>query len=103
MKKSKNITLLFVSGLLTLSAHAQAPRAGEKPRLFVRSDTTQRYHRTNASTGAGGFFVFRAYGAMQNGRYVRQGYSNPARPFSTPSTPATVSRGGFGRSATVSS
>jgi uncharacterized protein YgiB involved in biofilm formation len=104
MKKSKTITLLFVTSLLTVSANAQTPAEGpQKQRLFVRSDTTQKYTHAH-TTGIGtGFFVFRAFGAMRNGQYMRQGYTNPARPNSVPMGNGTVSRGGFGRSMSVSS
>ncbi len=104
MKKSHTITLLFVTSLLTIAANAQTPaETPKKQRLFVRNDTTQNYTHARTSGVGTGFFVFRAFGAMQNGRYVRQGYTNPARPNSTPVGSSTVSRGGFGRSVSVSS
>jgi uncharacterized protein YgiB involved in biofilm formation len=100
MKKSKAITLLFVTGILSGAASAQTPAKPAEKRLYVRSDTTKRYNRAHTS-GAGSFFVFRAFGAMRNGQYVRQGYTNPAKP--QPVSRGTVSRGGFGRSVGVAS
>ena len=86
MKKSKAITLMLVTGLVSCG------KPKEHSRLYLRTDTTGGY--THATPGFHGFYVFRPYGTYYGGSYIRQGYSNEGVHLSE----SSVTRGGFGGS-----
>ena len=91
MKKSKAISLVLVTGLLSCNSHPK------QTRLYLRTDTTDNY--TPATPGFDGYYVFRPYGMYYSGGYggggyVRQGYSNAG----VHTSESSVSRGGFGES-----
>ncbi len=86
MKKSKAISLILVTGLLSCNRNHQ------QNRLYMRTDTTGNY--TAGRAGYHGYYAFRPYGTYYGGSYVRQGYSNAG----VHTSEGSVTRGGFGGS-----
>jgi hypothetical protein len=71
MKKSKIVKLALVSVTLAACNHANT---NNDRKVYMRSDTTANYSRTEGHSHFGGFYVFRPYGIFSDGSYQRAGY-----------------------------
>ncbi len=98
MKKSKIIQLVLVATALSSCNH----KTEHDRKVYMRSDTTAGYSRTEGHSHFGGFYVFRPYGIFTPGGYYRAGYFSSgihesSNIGSSAFKSATV-RGGFGSS-----
>ncbi|MGC3979249.1 MAG: hypothetical protein QM751_14070 [Paludibacteraceae bacterium] len=100
MKKSKIIKLVLVSVTLASCNHSNKQEHDRK--VYMRSDSTAGYSRTEGHSHFGGYYAFRPYGVYYQGGYIRSGYySNGIHESSNighNSFKGTSVRGGFGRS-----
>ena len=103
MKKSKQISLLFLSGLLaSCTAEPEEKGWGDEKKVYMRSDSTAQYSPSSGlMTGLLLYHVFRPYGYYGANGFQR-GYYNGA--ISSKSNSGTnpykgnVIRGGMGKS-----
>src|ERR1035437_5150441 len=99
MKKSNIIKLVLVTAAIS-SCNQHKPDHDRK--VYMRSDTTAGYSRTEGHSHFGGFYVFRPYGIFSSGGYYRAGYySSGIRESSNIGTSSFKSasvQGGFGSS-----
>lgn len=115
MKKSKTISLVLITSALA-SCHKDQPEEKEwgGPKVYMRADSTASYTRTHHHHGAGigtallWYYAFRPYrGYYGPGTAARAGYYSSGihqrSNIGTNSMKASLSRGGFGRSHSVSS
>lgn len=115
MKKSKAITLVLITSALA-SCHKEKPQDGGgdwgDQKVYMRSDSTAGYTRTHHH-GAGigtallWYYAFRPYGGYSGNGYNRAGYYSSgigkSSNVGSNSTKSSLTRGGFGRSSSVSS
>ncbi|QFG52077.1 hypothetical protein [Chryseobacterium sp.] len=103
MKKSKQITLLFVSGILASCTPASEEKSwdGEK-KVYMRSDSTAGYSPAHGfMTGLLLYHVFRPYGYAGANGFQRGYYNGALAPNSNIGRNAykgNVVRGGMGNS-----
>jgi len=98
MKKSKIIKLVLVATALSSCNH----KADHDRKVYMRSDTTAGYSRTEGHSHFGGFYVFRPYGIFTPGGYYRAGYYSggihESSNIGSSSFKSATVRGGFGSS-----
>ncbi|MEI6752037.1 MAG: hypothetical protein WCK78_02615 [Paludibacter sp.] len=99
MKKSKIIKLVLVA---TALSSCNNHKADHDRKVYMRSDTTAGYSRTEGHSHFGGFYVFRPYGVFTPGGYYRAGYYSGGIHESSnighSSFKSATVRGGFGSS-----
>ena len=75
MKKSKIVSLVLITAALASCHKHKVINTDPKPRVFMRSDSTANYHRSNPFLW---YYGFRPYGMFYSntygGSYVRSGY-----------------------------
>lgn len=106
MKKSKLVSLVLITSALA-SCNKSNKETGKKSNVYMRSDTTANYSRSQHHHGNSGlmwFYAFRPYGhfSSTDGSYHRSGfYSSGISEKSNVgfnSSKHNTIRGGFGRS-----
>lgn len=99
MKKSSIIKLVLVTAALS-SCGNHKPSHDRK--VYMRSDSTADYARTEGHSHFGGYYVFRPYGMYNTGSYRRAGYYscgiNESSNIGHNSFKGSTIRGGFGSS-----
>lgn len=78
-RKSKSITLLFVTGMLAACENKPNPNIplnGQRANVYMRGDTTAPYHHV----GNGHHFMFYPMGYFNSGTYHSAGYSSNILP-----------------------
>lgn len=99
MKKSKLVNLVLLSVALS-SCNQQKQNHDRK--VYLRSDSTADYSRTEGHSHFGGYYAFRPYGMYSYGGYHRAGYYSGGIHESSnighSSFKSATIRGGFGSS-----
>lgn len=103
MKKSKQITLLFLTGILaSCTTEPEEKSWGTEKKVYMRSDSTAQYSRSNGFlTGLLLYHAFRPYGYYGANGFQRGYYSDAISTKSNTGTnpyKGSVVRGGMGKS-----
>ena len=100
MKKSKLVNLVLLSVAISSCNH-EKPKHDRK--VYLRSDSTAEYSRTEGHSHFGGYYAFRPYGMYYSGGYRRAGYYSGGIHESSnighSAFKSATIRGGFGSSA----
>ncbi|MEC5157547.1 hypothetical protein [Chryseobacterium sp. MP_3.2] len=102
MKKSKQITLIFVTGILASCTTKPEEKSWDtEKKVYMRSDSTAQYSPSHGFvTGLLLYHVFRPYGFSGGSGFQRGYYSNSISPMSNigkNTYKGNVIRGGMGR------